>query len=57
MARRYLKGSEFYPLTERIADTIAVHGLSFAVRYYMANLPRAEARLLLIGAYCYGVKA
>jgi hypothetical protein len=48
---RYLKGSTFYPLTERMADSIAVHGLAYCVRYYTKRLPLAEARVLLASAY------
>lgn len=52
MSRRYLRGSVDYPMTERMADTIRVHGLAWAVRYYTKRLPAGTARLLLIGAYC-----
>lgn len=50
--RRELCGTVDYPLTDRIRDGIAVHGLSWAVRYYSARLPRRDARLMLRFAYC-----
>lgn len=52
MSPRYLRGTVAYPMTERMADTIRVHGLAWAVRYYTKRLPLPDARLLLRIAYC-----
>jgi hypothetical protein len=49
---RTLTGTPTIPLTALIADTIAVHGLRWAVAYYTKRLPRDQARVLLVGAYC-----
>lgn len=56
MSRRYLIGSPDYPLVERIRDGISTHGLRWAVRYYMKNLPVRDARMLLKLAYLHGDK-
>lgn len=37
--------------TELVRDTIATHGLHFAVAYYYKRLPKWEARLFLISAH------
>lgn len=46
-----MSGTVFYPLTQQIRDTIAVHGLAWTVRHYAKRIPRAEFRVLMIGAY------
>jgi hypothetical protein len=46
-------GTIHYPLTEQIADTIAVHGLAWTLRYYAKRIPAAQLRVLMVGAYCY----
>ena len=34
---RVMNGSVEYPMTERIASTIEVHGFAFAYRYYVVE--------------------
>lgn len=48
---RTIKGAALYPLTEQIADTIAVHGLAWSLRYYAKRIPARELRVLMVGAY------
>ena len=43
-------GSLSVPLTSLIADTITVHGLHFAVRFYAKRIPQFELRVLMRGA-------
>ena len=44
---RAMNGSIFYPLTERIADGIKVHGMRWAVTYYSKRMSRMELRVLM----------
>lgn len=48
---RHLHGAIGVPFVELIRDTIATHGLPWAVDYYTARLPRWEARFWLRLAY------
>lgn len=48
-----MSGTQSYPLVAQIRDTIAVHGLAWAVRHYAKRIPRAEFRLFMVSAYCY----
>jgi len=48
---RTIKGTTLYPLTEQIADTIAVHGLAWSLRYYAKRIPAKELRVFMVGAY------
>jgi len=47
-----MSGTTHYPLTEQIADTIAVHGLAWTLRYYAKRIPARQLRVLMVGAYC-----
>lgn len=46
-----LTGTPAWPLTAMIADTIAAHGLAWAVAYYYARMPAWQARILIRSAY------
>ena len=48
---RSFSGSTVFPLTAMMADTIRVHGLRFAVRYYSKKIPAFQLRVLLRAAY------
>jgi hypothetical protein len=45
-----MRGTPAIPFTSLIRDTIATHGLEWAVRYYYKRLPMREARLFLRSA-------
>lgn len=46
-----LSGTPEVPFVSLVRDTIATHGLAWAVAYYAKRLPRAEARFFLRVAY------
>lgn len=46
-----MRGSGSIRFSAMVADTISVHGLEFAVRYYFARLPKYEARFFIMQAY------
>lgn len=48
-----MHGTTHYPLTEQIRDTIDAHGLAWALAYYAKRIPRAQLRVLMVGAHCY----
>lgn len=39
-----------YPLTTQIRDTIAAHGLAWAVRHYASRMPTWQLRVFMRGA-------
>lgn len=43
-------GNVHYPLTAQIADTIATHGLAWAVRHYAKRMPAWQLRVFMRGA-------
>jgi hypothetical protein len=45
------RGTLAYPLTSAIRDTIAEHGLSWALRFYAKRLQPWELRVLFRSAY------
>lgn len=44
-------GTPDFPLTAMIRDTIDIHGLRFAVRYYSKKFTPLQMRVLFRGAY------
>ena len=47
-----MSGCQSIRFLDLVRDTIAEHGLAFAVRYYTRRMPRWEARFWLTQAYC-----
>ena len=46
-----MTGTLFYPLSHQIADTAAVHGITWAASYYMKRgVPLADFLMLARGA-------
>lgn len=51
---KVMTGTLVYPLTEQIRDTIAAHGLRWAVQYYYKRIKDVvQFRLFMIAAYCF----
>lgn len=48
-----MNGSIAYPLSERIADGIRVHGMRWAVIYYSKRMGRIELRVFMRLALTY----
>lgn len=48
--RPALQGTPSYPMTERIRDTIEVHGIDWAIHYYSRRMPMQDLRVLLASA-------
>lgn len=46
-----MRGNLTIHFSSLVADTISVHGLEFAVRYYFARLPKFEARFFVQQAF------
>jgi hypothetical protein len=49
-----MRGTPRIPFSSLVADTIACHGLQWAVTYYAKRLPRHELRVFMRAAYLGG---
>jgi hypothetical protein len=49
-----MRGTPTIPFSALVADTIACHGLTWAMAYYAKRLPRHELRVFMRAAYLLG---
>lgn len=49
-----MRGSQTIRFTDLVKDTIATHGLHWAVAYYAKRLSTFEMRVFMRAAYCQG---